>query len=246
MKRMCHPRGLRTVLYSAAFMCAAIAFSGCTDFFTTSWGEAFAQDPDFSSLSFSELIDAANTYGAKDSAAAKEIMKNLADEDGGKLTSLSVSDKTAVLNTAANAAYSLDSVLDLIDEIKEAEDDDSDSDDIIDKVFELFDKDADVTAAKILLDDEQTRNKVPVDTLILSAAALMASVDESDTESIKNAVESKSTGSLPADVKGTADTVIEVIKTLETRSTEVFELGDSLGFDLTELLPGFTAQVQGG
>lgn len=211
-------------------------FPGCNDFFTTSLGKAFASDKDFSSLSFSGLVDAAERYGTKDSEAAKSIMNCLASASKEELLGLSTSEKTAVLNTAANAAYSLDSVLDLIDELKN---EDTTEEEVIDKAFELFDSGTNMNAVQILLDNGQTRNEVSVDTLILSSAALMASVDESEIDMIKNAVENKNAEALSGDLKAKAKTVIAVVETLEEREDEVVDLGDSLGFDLSGLLPGY-------
>lgn len=213
-----------------------LSFSGCSDFFTTSLGKPLAQSKNFSSLSFSELVDAAGEYGAKDSDAAKSIMNNLASASSDKLLGLSTSDKTAILNTAVNAAYSLDSLLDLVDDLKNTS---TSSSDTIDKAFEFFNTGTNMNAAQTLLDDENTRNNVPVDTLILSAAALMASVQESDIDSIKIAVENKNPSALSGDVQKKAQTVIAVVETLETREAEIKELTDSFGFDLSDLLPGY-------
>lgn len=241
MKKSFISRTVRIFFAGLLVFAPPVFFSGCENIFTTSLASALARDPDYSSLSLSELARAASTQGVKNSEAAKEILRQLASVPPEQLTGLSGSEKSAILNTAVNAAYSLDSLLDLVEAVKDSSEG-GDAGETIDKAFGMFDHGTNTAALEVLLGDKNTLTDpgVGVDTLVLSSVALMSSVTEEEADSIKTALENKNTDSLDESLKEKADIILGVVDVLENeRSGEVRELGDTLGFDLEELIPGF-------
>ena len=240
MKKSFISRTVRIFFAGLLVFAPPVFFSGCENMFTTSLASALARDPDYSSLSLSELAHAASTQGVKNSEAAKEILRQLASVPPEQLTGLSGSEKSAILNTAVNAAYSLDSLLDLVEAVKDSSGEDAGE--TIDKAFGMFDHGTNTAALEVLLGDKNTLTDpgVGVDTLVLSSVALMSSVTEEEADNIKTALENKNTDSLDESLKEKADIILGVVDVLENeRSGEVRELGDTLGFDLEELIPGF-------
>ena len=212
-------------------------FSACDSFFTTSVASWLARDIDYSSLSLDELLTLATTRGATSSDAAKEILAALANVSEAELKSLSTEQKETILTTAVTAAFGLDSVLSAVESLTS---EDADTSDILNQLSSLADSGVDMTAVTILLGDETTLAEASVDTLILASVAVITTVGDDDIDSIISAVENESTDGLSGELLETADILIGVVQVLESdRTDDVDELGESLGFDLSELIPGF-------
>ena len=221
------------------------ALSACNDFFTTSVASALARRIDYSSLSLDDLLTLAATRGTTNSDAAKEILAALAGMSEKELTSLSAEQKSAILETAINATFGLNSILDVAESLT---DENADSDEIINSLLGLAGSGIDMTAVKVILKDEDSSflEEASVDTLVLVSAALVASVSvtDNDIEAISSAIESGSVESLDNDVsddlKDTVETILIVVEALENREDEFDEFGSSLGIDLSEFIPGFS------
>ena len=213
-----------------------LLLSACNGFFTTSAASWLERDIDYSSLSLEQLAKLAATRGAKNSEEAKKILAALASASEDELAGLALEQKSAILKTAINAAFSLDSVLDIMQNVSQ-----EDGEETLRAMLALGDSGVDMTAAKAILQDEETLGSADVGTLILASAALMASVSsEDDIDAIIDAMKKKDASILQdTDLAEAAEIVIDVVAALADRKDEVIALGERLGFDLAGLIPGF-------
>lgn len=220
---------------AAALVAAVLMLSACSDLFTASLASGLARDIDYSSLSLSELASLASSRGKKNSDVAREIMAALANFDADSLAALSVEDKAAILDTATNAAFPVASIIDLIKGIQAA----GDAGDLIEQIIAFAGSDVDMTAARIILADEETLSEAPVDSLLFASVALIVSLGEDDANSVIEAIESEDLDSLSENLVETAKVVLVVADALAgERADDAEELAGSLGFDLSALIPG--------
>lgn len=222
----------RVLLAVLSLSCLAL-FSACDSVFTTSLGSWLAREIDYSSLSLDELLQLAATRGVTNSDEAKKILAALAAMSEDALAALSVEQKSAILNTAINATFSMDSLLSLVDSVS-----DEDADSALEQIYNLANSDIDMTAVSIILQDEETLASADVDTILLASVALVtATADDESIDSLTNAisdaVESGSTDSLDESLSDelleTAETVYNVVTALEDRDLSGSIFGDYIG-----------------
>ena len=162
--------------WTALFMLSLMVLTvSCRQLFTTSLGSALARDgidiP--SDASIDELLEIAQGDYGSDPDVSKELLDALAEQDAADLIDLSADDKGVILNLAASAAVDMDTLTDL--GIK-AGDSAYSSDDLVAEAFNSFDTSVDLTAIEILINDTNTVQTAPVDSIILAAAVVCADV----------------------------------------------------------------------
>lgn len=162
--------------WTALFMLSLMVLTvSCRQLFTTSLGSALARDgidiP--SDASIDELLEIAQGDYGSDPDVSKELLDVFAEKDAADLIDLSADDKGVILNLAASAAVDMDTLTDLG---KKAGDSAYSGDDLVAEAFNSFDTSVDLTAIEILLNDTNTIQTAPVDSIILAAAVVCADV----------------------------------------------------------------------
>jgi len=219
---------------------SCVAFSSCSDIFTTSTASALERDSPgvSSSASVSDLMDIANSNTGANPEVAKEILDILADKKPSDLTSLSIEDKTAILNLAGTATIPTGTITALAQDITE---EGADSNALVEEAIGRFDSSVNLTAIEVLLSDPETLESASEESLVFASAAVLADVaNEVGADVVMEIMADPSLmqdSDLSQDQKDQINLVINVLDVIDSRPAEDGQtsLGD---FTLTDLLRG--------
>ena len=226
-----------TALFMLSLMVLTVS---CRQIFTTSLGSALARDginiP--SDASVDELLEIAEGEYSSDPDVAKELLDAFADKDAADLTGLSKDEKGTILDLAASAAVDMDTITDL--GIKA--DSGYDKNALVAEAFNSFDSSVNLTAIEILLNDPNTIQTAPLDSIILAAAVVCADVaaelGPGGSTLVMEALKPTSPIPLPSDQQARIAPIIAAMTTLDARSqSEDINLTFG-GFNILDFLRG--------